>query len=137
MKYVEGFSPHSSHSTLTGENHESAGENDGRHLEGRSSGSDIEGYEGVEHDDDETEVKDDTSAFKREPARKSLKSDHLDRWINMQEFYSGVSACGAKLSGNCEALRAVLNLTLMFGVHFLTCSLGCIIKQIFVFRCQF
>ncbi|XP_028416675.1 uncharacterized protein LOC114540716 isoform X2 [Dendronephthya gigantea] len=88
VKYVEGFSPHSSHSTLTGESHESARENGCRHLEGRSSGSDIEGYEGVVHDNDETQVKDDMSAFKREPARKSLKSDHLDRWINMQELYS-------------------------------------------------
>ena len=56
-------------------------------MEGRSSGSDMEGYEGVEHgDDDESDI----SAFRREPARKSLKSDHLDRWIDMQESYSEV-----------------------------------------------
>ena len=91
VKYVESFSPHSSHSTLTtGEYHEAVRENGGRHLEGRSSGSDIEGYDGIEHgneDHDGTAM----PVFKREPARKSLKSDHLDRWINMQESYSEVS----------------------------------------------
>ena len=91
MKYVESFSPHSSHSTLTsGENHEGSRESSARLLEGRSSGSDIEGCEGIEHGDDDRD-ENDSSAFKREPTRKSLKSDHLDRWIDMQESYSGVS----------------------------------------------
>ena len=90
MKYVENFSPHSSHSTLTsGDNHEETRENGARLLEGRSSGSDIEGCEGVEHGVDDRD-ENDSSAFKREPARKSLKSDHLDRWIDMQESYSEV-----------------------------------------------
>lgn len=91
VKYVESFSPHSSHSTLTtAENHDAASENGGRHLEGRSSGSDIEGYDKIEHCDEDNDGSD-VSVFKREPARKSLKSDHLDRWINMQESYSEVS----------------------------------------------
>ena len=91
---MESFSPHSSHSTLiAAENHESTREHDGRHLDGRSSGSDVEGYEGIErcdHDNDGNKDEGDVSVFKREPARKSLKSDHLDRWINMQESYSEV-----------------------------------------------
>ena len=94
MKYVDSFSANGSHSTLhSEETAREAIENGGRHLEGRSSGSDVEGYEGLEHGscgdhdhDDASEM----SAFKREPARKSLKTDHLDRWINMQETYSEV-----------------------------------------------
>ncbi len=101
MKYVESFSPHNSHSTLTsGDNDEATGENGPRHLEGRSSGSDMEGYEGGEHGDDENDESD-TSAFKREPARKSLKSDHLDRWIDLQESYSEVSFWENLLSETC------------------------------------
>lgn len=92
-KYVESFLPHSLPATLNcDENHDSR-EDGGRHLEGRSSGSDIEGCEGVEHGNSDDEKNDnEMSAFKRESARKSLKSDHLDRWINMQESYSEVSA---------------------------------------------
>ena len=63
-------------------------------LEGRSSGSDIEGYEGNINGDncsDNDEDLNEISAFKREPTRKSLKSDHLNRWIDMQESYSEVT----------------------------------------------
>lgn len=88
LKYVESFSPRSTLSS--DENHEALEGSGARHLEGRSSGSDVEGYESVNHC--ERNKDDDISVFKREPARKSLKSDHLDRWIDMQESYSEVRA---------------------------------------------
>lgn len=99
VTYVESFSPNGSHLNLNAMENYAEGVRTSRNrgvLDGKSSGSDFEGYERLNddnssdhnNDEDENEV----SAFTREPARKSLKSDHLDRWISMQESYSGV--CG-------------------------------------------
>lgn len=53
-------------------------------MDGRS---DFNGYQNIyeEYPDDSN-----LSQFQRGTARKSLKSDHLDKWIDMQESYAGV-----------------------------------------------
>ncbi|XP_046847150.1 uncharacterized protein LOC124440768 isoform X3 [Xenia sp. Carnegie-2017] len=56
-------------------------DNEFLHLDGRS---DFNGYQNIYE-----EYRDDSnlSQFQRGTARKSLKSDHLDKWIDMQESY--------------------------------------------------